>query len=204
MKSSVWNSPRYIVCLVVFLSCADLITSFATGGTNQFSKTATTGSRLFLSSQDDDDIARQVAKAKELLESVKAKMAAKEAAANAKEDDSGSKEDESKPTELFFGEENEDSRRNRIIKNKDESTGLVQADGELMAALSADEQWEARSLLEVFESELDEDEDVYSLASQQLASRDVAASIRNLRRQMQLGDYKKIFDSRNRFIGEDN
>ena len=182
MKSSVWNSPRYIVCLVAFLSCADLITSFATGGTNQFSKTATTGSRLFLSSQDDDDIARQVAKAKELLESVKAKMAAKEAAAKAKEDDSGSKEDESKPTELFFGEENEDSRRNRIIKNKDESTGLVQADGELMAALSADEQWEARSLLEVFESELDEDEDVYSLASQQLASRDVAASIRNLRR----------------------
>ena len=204
MKSSALNSPRYIVCLVVFLSCADLITSFATGGINQFSKTATTGSCLFLSSQDDDDIARQVAKAKELLESVKAKMAAKEAAAKAKEDDSGSKEDESKPTELFFGEENEDSRRNRIIKNKDESTGLVQADGELMAALSADEQWEARSLLEVFESELDEDEDVYSLASQQLASRDVAASIRNLRRQMQLGDYKKIFDSRNRFIGEDN
>ena len=201
MKSFVWNSHRFIICVVVFLTCADLIASFTTVGTKQFSKTATTGSRLFLSSQDDD-IARQVAKAKELLESVKAKMAAKEAAAKSEED--ASKEDESKPKELFFGEENEDSRRNRIIKNKDESTGLVQADGELMAALSADEQWEARSLLEVFESELDEDEDPYSLASQQLASRDVAASIRNLRRQMQLGDYQKIFDSRNRFIGEDN
>jgi len=80
---------------------------------------------------------------------------------------------------------------------------LVTADGEKMAKLSEEEPWEYRSLLDVFENERDVNEDVYSKASQQLAQRDVAASIYNLRKELKTEDYRKIFDKRNRFIGED-
>ena len=96
-----------------------------------------------------------------------------------------------------------EGRREAMIKAVDQDTGLVTADGEKMAALSEKEEWQVRSLLEVFENELNEsDGDVYSLASKQLAERDVAASIWNLRKELQMEDYKKIFDAKNRFIGE--
>jgi hypothetical protein len=94
-------------------------------------------------------------------------------------------------------------KRQRVIKTVDESTGLITTDGEKMAELSEEEEWEVRTLSEVFENEIS-DKDVYSAASQQLASRDVAASIWNLRKTLQSDDYKKIFDEKNRFIGEGN
>jgi hypothetical protein len=72
-----------------------------------------------------------------------------------------------------------------------------------MAELSEKEQWEARSLLEVFESEIDDSGDVYATTSNRLADRDVAASIYNLRKHLHTEDYKIIFDKRNRFIGEE-
>lgn len=143
----------------------------------------------------DDDIGRLKDKAAALLEKSKAKLASKE---QAKE-----KAEEQQEAVLPFFATSVRSR-NGVIKSVNEETGLVTADGERMAALSEEEEWEARSLFEVFENEMEENEDVYSLASQQLAARDVAASIFDLRKQLQTDDYKKIFNSRNPFIGEDN
>jgi hypothetical protein len=94
-------------------------------------------------------------------------------------------------------------REQRMIKAKDAKTGLITADGEAMAAISEQEVWEARPLSEVFQSEVGEKEDIYSLVSQQLNQRDVAASVVNLRKQLQQEDYQRIFDKQNYFIGED-
>ena len=80
----------------------------------------------------------------------------------------------------------------------DENTGLFTTDGDKMAELSEEEEWESRPLLEVFESEIED------TSSSVLNERDVAASIFNLRKTLQMEDYRKIFDKRNRFIGEDN
>ena len=90
-------------------------------------------------------------------------------------------------------------KKNKVIKNQNKDTGLFTTDGDLMAKLSEEEEWESRSLREVFSNErkstsLDEKDP--------WANRDVAASIYNLRKSLQLEDYKKIFDKRNRFIGE--
>lgn len=94
-------------------------------------------------------------------------------------------------------------RREQLAKTINEQTGLIQADGEKMAAMSEQEEWEYRTLLEVFENQITENADVYSAANQQLAQRDVAASIWNLRKTMQNSDYQRIFDKKNFFIGED-
>jgi len=93
-------------------------------------------------------------------------------------------------------------KRQAVTKTINEQTGLITTDGEKMAQYSEQEEWERRPLSEVFENELSDDDDVYSQASQQLAQRDVAASIWNLRKELQQGDYQRIFDKRNRFIGE--
>jgi hypothetical protein len=95
------------------------------------------------------------------------------------------------------------TKREQVTKSRDEETGLITADGEKMARLSESEQWEMRSLLEVFENEIGDTDGVSSMTSKRLAERDVAASIFNLRKQMQTEDYRRIFDTRNRFIGED-
>jgi hypothetical protein len=94
-------------------------------------------------------------------------------------------------------------KRQKVIKSIDEATGLITTDGEKMARLSEEEAWEARSLFEVFENEI-ADKDAYSVTSKQLATRDVAASIWNLRKTLQSDDYRKIFDEKNWFIGEGN
>lgn len=90
-----------------------------------------------------------------------------------------------------------------VVKSVDARTGLITADGERLAQISEAEDWEVRPLDDVFENEIGTNEDVYSLASRQLAKRDVAASMWNLRKQLHTEDYQRIFDRRNRFIGED-
>jgi len=148
----------------------------------------------------DDDIGRLKAKAAALLEKSKAKLASKEAnPVAATKQRKAVKQEAALP---FFA--TAVRSRDTIIKSRNAETGLVTADGERMAAFSEEEEWEARSLLEVFENEMEENGDVYSITSQQLASRDVAASIFDLRKQLQTDDYKKIFNKRNPFIGEDN
>ena len=144
----------------------------------------------FLASTDmDEEIDRRLEHARELLQKSKAKLADKE---------------EGSELPFFASEQTRGViSREGVIKSKNEETGLITADGEKMAALSEQEDWEPRSILEVFENEINENEDVYSMTSQQLASRDVAASIWNLRKELQGGDYLKIFDKRNRFIQEE-
>jgi hypothetical protein len=142
---------------------------------------------LAASSSLDDDIKKQVAKAKELLEKAKAKQAEQEATVEA----SGSKRNEKQNQSL-------DDKRNRVTKSKTEGTGLITTDGDLMALLSEDEEWELKALEDVFDDEIEMDD------HRGLADRDVAASIFNLRMTLHNDDYKKIFDSRNRWIGEDN
>lgn len=131
-------------------------------------------------SNGNDEITLQLAKAKELLKEAKAKM---------------NQQEETKEENLKTPLKSAESK----IKFKDEETGLIMCDGDLMAALSEEEEWEQRSLLDVFESEIEDDE-----ITKQLASRDVTASIRNMRLKMHNEDYRRIFDKRNRFIGEDN
>lgn len=133
----------------------------------------------------DDDISRQLAKAKEILEKAKAKVA---------QDEAASKESNEKKKKEKAAKE-----RDELIKSKNEETGLSTFDGDLMAALSEEEEWELKDMFDVFENELEESD-----VSKQLAERDVAASILNLRLSMKNEDYRKIFDNRNRFIGEDN
>jgi hypothetical protein len=140
----------------------------------------------------EDEINQRLKRARALLETTKAKLAAKES-------------ESEDPLPFFASKETpKTSNRDGIVKSRDEETGLITADGEKMAALSEEEEWEARSILRVFDGELDGTEDVYSMASEQLASRDVAASIWGLRRSLHIADYLKIFDKKNFFIGEDN
>lgn len=146
----------------------------------------------------DDEINKGLLRAKELLEKSKAKLAAKEANIT-----NPPKEEAAKKLPFFASTRKAAANRNGVIKSKN-AEGLVLADGERMAALSEQEEWERRGLFELFESEIDNSEDVYAQASEQLASRDVAASIFNLRRTLQQEDYSRIFDKRNYFIGEDN
>mmetsp|Transcript_44099 Transcript_44099/g.44770 ORF Transcript_44099/g.44770 Transcript_44099/m.44770 type:complete len:297 (-) Transcript_44099:142-1032(-) len=80
----------------------------------------------------------------------------------------------------------------KVIKNKNEDTGLFTTDGDLMAKLSEEEEWESRSLLEVVEKTV----------KSKNVDRDIAKSIYNLRKSLQTSDFTKIFDKRNRFIGD--
>jgi hypothetical protein len=160
----------------------------------------------------EEEVERRLAKAKEVLAKSKAKLEKSSQTTgdkkNGKTASSSSSSSGGAPAPLpFFASKKrvkDPRRRENVIKAKNEETGLVQADGEKMAAMSEKEEWEYRSLLEVFENAVEENGDVYSTTSQQLAERDVAASIWNLRKTMKTEDYLKIFDRKNRFIGEDN
>jgi hypothetical protein len=136
----------------------------------------------------EEEIHQGLQRARAILEKSKAKLAAREALP-------------------FFAQPQEPPPVSRagVVKAVHPVSGLIQADGEKMAAISEQEAWEFRSLVEVFnENEMTEEEDRYSLASQQLAKRDVAESIFQLRKELQTEDYRRIFDTNNRFIGEDN
>lgn len=78
-----------------------------------------------------------------------------------------------------------------------------------MTALSKSEPWEARSLKDLkFTKEPRSDYDGNVVdenangSGARMADKDVAVSIYNLRKMLQGEDFKKVFDSRNRFIGE--
>ena len=89
------------------------------------------------------------------------------------------------------------------VKSRNSATGLVMADGERMAEISEDEPWEYRSIYELFPSS-DTTTNNNPAASRVEIQTDVMASIQNLRKVLQTEDYRRIFDPRNRFIGEDN
>jgi hypothetical protein len=187
--SSNYNGLLLLVLLVVVLSSADAFTSRCL---------ARSHSRLFAGG---DAIDREVVKAKELIAKAKAQLKAMddaEAAAPEK------KEAANVPffAALDNGDGGAQTKRDIVMKSKNDD-GLITVNGDEMAKLSEEEGWSVRPLDEVFQNELDEEADVYSKMSQYLGQRDVVASIWNLRKNMQNEDFQKIFDKRNRFIGED-
>lgn len=162
----------------------------------------------------DDEIAKQLARAKALLEKSKAKMEAKQTQLLLLRDDDNSNK---KPTKSkngskaaipFFatqvggppiskinnGNNNNNEKREKVVKATNDD-GLVTIDGDLMAKLSETEEWEIRSIQDVFEFETKNFKDP-------VAERDVAASIFGLQRVLKTEDFQRIFDKRNRFIGE--
>lgn len=147
---------------------------------------------LHASNTPEDEIPQQLQRAREVLAKSKAKL---EVTGDAQPDEI--------PFFATSASMDRSTKREKVTKSLDQDTGLITADGEKMAKISEIEQWEMRSLGEVFENEMEETEDVNSVASKHLADRDVAASIFNLRKQMQTEDYRRIFDTSNRFIGED-
>jgi len=153
----------------------------------------------------EDDIERELLKARELLADTRVQLETMD------EEEERRKQSPEKEEAPFFAKAAEDetekikdesSRRELFVKSKNKD-GLITVKGDEMVKLSEEESWQARPLGEAFENELSEDEDVYSLATQQLAKSDVAARIWNLRRIMQDSDFRKVFDKRNRFIGDD-
>lgn len=89
------------------------------------------------------------------------------------------------------------------------SSGSIIADGETMTRISSTEQWSRRKLSEMFskESHLDYagkpiDDQTIDKVGTVLADRDVVASIWNLRKTLQNEDFARVFDKRNRFIGD--
>jgi hypothetical protein len=139
----------------------------------------------------DLEISKGLERARALLKKSKAKLASKA---------SGAAE---APKIPFFATSGKNIVARDVVKSVDAKTGLITADGEKMAAISEAEDWEFRSLSEVFQSEINENGDVYSRTNRQLADRDVAASIWNLRKELKTEDYLRIFDKKNYFIGED-
>lgn len=156
--------------------------------------------RYALRASPEDDIPSQIERARALIAKSKKKLEAREAATL--------EEAQQPQIEIpFFAVAatiDMSRKREKMIKSRNEETGLITADGEKMAKLSESEPWEVRSLMEVFQNENEDLEDLYTMSSKHLAERDVAASIFNLRKGMKTEDYRKIFDSRNFFIGEDN
>jgi len=178
-----------------------------------------TASTLLQNSKADDDdadlenydpnVAAQIRKARQLLRDAKKKM----------QTTTATEEESQKETEAsslpFFAQKSftatafENSQK---IKSKTKS-GEIIADGDTMTTLSNSEPWELRSLSQIgFQSEdrVDYDGNVVEVdlnghvkgVNKALADKDVAMSIYNLRKTLQNEDFKMVFDSRNRFIGE--
>ena len=172
----------------------------------------------------DPDVAAQLRKARQLLDDVAKKNSSKK-----KEDEEGSEIISSRSTQAvaassssasvlpFFAARTSSASstttNSKKIKSKTQ-TGSIIADGESMALLSKSEPWEIRSLSQLkfreeatldYDGNTDEDatnDDGTGKTSSSLADRDVASSIYNLRKMLRNEDFMKVFDSRNRFIGE--
>lgn len=186
--------------------------------------TATT-TRLYNKEDDDDSslgsdgyydpsISAALLKAKRLLEETreKQKLASETAAASpppsvASAEETSPKEGEEEDTGTllpFFAAKTTSSKK---IKSKLE-TGQIVADGDAMTSLSATEPWERRSLSDLkFEREARQDYDG-NLVHEEIetrgmsADRDLARNVYNLRKSLRNDDFERVFDKRNRFIGE--
>mmetsp|Transcript_12497 Transcript_12497/g.29614 ORF Transcript_12497/g.29614 Transcript_12497/m.29614 type:complete len:209 (+) Transcript_12497:267-893(+) len=142
------------------------------------------------------EITKQLERAKAALAVSRAKMEAQEQAEAGlleEEKKENEKEEESVP---FFAMNTDDAgKKEKVIKEKNEN-GLFTTDGDLMAKLSEEEEWEPRPLLEVFQNEKEKTADAMNI------DRDIGQSMYNLRKSLQTEDFRKIFDKRNRFIGD--
>lgn len=177
--------PKTVTC---FNLCSPFIYSLIQDN-NLIHYSTSSSSKLAVAESNNDDVTRQLAKARELLEQTKAKLAEQEEANDSIEVMEEKQMDYESPIEI--------EKRMKVTKTTDDESGLITTDGELMAAISELEDWEIRDIFDCFEDELEESD-----VSKQLAERDVAASLYNLRLSMQNEDYTKIFNKRNRWIGE--
>lgn len=148
------------------------------------------------STEVNDEIAKQLERAKAALAVSRAKMEAQEQA-EAGLIDEHEKEEKTDEAVPFFAmnADDENGKKDRVIKDTNESGGFT-TDGDLMAKLSEEEEWESRPLLEVFQNEKEESPEAMGI------DRDIGQSMYNLRKQLQTEDFNKIFDKRNRWIGE--
>ena len=160
-------------------------------------------------SQFDPAVAAQLRKAKQLLKESKKKVKEQaEARAKAAEEadipsgvsqESPEKEGNTADAVLpFFA-----STSSQKIKSTTAS-GEIIADGETMANLSKSEAWEKRPLSQMFDKEARTDYDGNlvddEINKNLLAEREIG--IYNLRKALQNEDFRKVFDKRNRFIGD--
>lgn len=181
----------------------------------------TSQSTTQLSATSEDDVSKQLARARELLGASQAKLEATDigtvngSSSGSVTDGSDGKveingEDEesigmNEPAMVngnvpFFASKQRDgsednAKKEKVIKSKNDD-GLITTDGDMMAEMSEGEEWKVRPLLDVFRNERE------TPGTDALADRDVAANIFNLRKELQTEDFQKIFDKRNRFIGE--
>ena len=189
----------------------------ATGSTSLFmaDESDTSSSQPQQRHHQDSEIERQLEKARAVLAISRAKIGATNTDDNivSSGDDDGDDEIDIKKLQQrqrkgalasnvpFFATttpvDGSKKKKEKVIKNQNENDGTFTTDGDLMAKLSEQEEWESRPLLEVFRNERKA-----TTADDALSDRDVAASIYGLRKSLQLEDFQKIFDKRNRFIGE--
>jgi hypothetical protein len=191
------TSSRRSAALGCMLLAVGGVSSFAPVVASTFHGTTRNSQSIILFANmpdNPDNVSNQISKAKELLAKAKLKLEAREKASS-----------ESENQVPFFAQNapftstDSVSKRDQVTKSKNDATGLITTDGEKMAAMSEEEQWENRSLGEVFEMETEAREFQSAHVEQK-----VAMSIFNLRRSMKNEDYKRIFDSKNYLIGEDS
>jgi len=203
-KSRHMNSLTFLIAIVSLIELPKTVTCFSAcspfiynsiSDNNLIRFSTSSSSKLAATASKDDDVSRQLAKARELIEQSKAKMAALKEEEEADESTKVVTEEVEMTIDLESSREAE--KRMKVTKSTDDESGLITTDGDLMAMLSEAEDWEIRDMFDVFEDETEESE-----VSKQLAKRDVAASLYGLRISMQNEDYSKIFNKRDRWIGE--
>jgi len=184
------NFLKVLITIVGFTELPKTVTCFnvcsVVSDSNLIHYSTSSRSKLAGTESTNDDVSRQLAKARELIAQSKVKLAAQQ------ESEQSTEVVEEMPSELEDAE-----KRTKVTKSTDDESGLITTDGDLMAMLSEEEDWEMRDIFNVFEDELEESD-----VSKQLAKRDVAASLYGLRISMQNEDYSKIFNNRDYFIGE--
>ena len=209
------NMSRFCVLAVAFvlMERAPLTSSFGSPNISiqRMHRTPTSrqkryGKRTVLHAAFDAeaDVQLGLTRAKEMLEKSKAKL-------KRQEENTGVDGSSKAANVPFFAAKSKsgdsETRRKQIIKATNDETGLVQADGDKMAEMSENEEWEIRSVLGAFGTDNKEDienAEMYAKATESLSDRDAMANMWNLRKKMKTEDYEKIFDRRNFFIGEDN
>jgi hypothetical protein len=145
--------------------------------------------------EGNPEIKKQLERAKAAIAISRAKMEAREQAeAGLDAEEKKEKSDEKAVPFFAMTTADDNSKKDKVIKNTNEDGGFT-TDGALMAKLSEEEEWESRSLLDVFTNEK-EKPDAMNI------NRDIGASMYNLRKTLQTEDFMRIFDKRNHFIGE--
>ncbi|GKZ00194.1 hypothetical protein MPSEU_000972400 [Mayamaea pseudoterrestris] len=209
-SQSLFLLPRGLMMLFLIINTAGVL-AFAPRNIQKQRMSSLSVETGPLSVALDEEVKRQLAKARGLLERANEREASDELAAaaaaaaatssgkaNVNDIDSNDK-DENIPViaPFFFAAMKEPEKRSQVVKSVNEN-GLITTDGEKMASLSEAESWEIRRLDDVFVSEAA----VSSMAGRTLSEKDAAAGIFALRRQLQDSDFARIFDKRNRFIGD--